>query len=74
MDLALIQIASDLRACLHATATHIYLDKDDPVTTWCPPPFHHLYKDEQGRKALNASVMHLMQKHCNCDTMLAQNE
>jgi len=62
---------SDVRTCLHASAIHIDFDDEDPVTIWCPPMFHHLYKDENGRKAFNATVMQLMQKHCDCDPILA---
>jgi hypothetical protein len=57
------------RTCLHASAIHIDLD-DGPITIWSPPPFHHWWKDKESKEVFDAILMHLMQKHCDCDPIL----
>ena len=59
----------ELRTCLHASAIHLDLD-DGAITMWCPPPFHHLWKDTKGNEGFNATVTQLMQKHCDCHPVL----
>jgi len=59
------------RTCLHACAIHIDLDNEEPVTICSPLPFHHLYRSKEATEAFNASLSQLMQKHCDCDPILA---
>lgn len=60
-----------VRTCLHASAIHVNIENHEPVTMWSPPPFHHLYKDSQERDGFTEIVTELMQKHCDCDNILA---
>lgn len=58
------------RTCLHATAIHIDLLDDATITIWSPPPFNHLYQEAEAIEGFHASVVQLMQKHCDCDPIL----
>jgi 23S rRNA-/tRNA-specific pseudouridylate synthase len=57
------------RTCLHSSAIHVDLD-DGPITIWSPPPFHHLWNSKESKEAFDAILVHLMQKHCDCDLIL----
>lgn len=59
------------RTYLHASAIHVDLD-DGPITIWSPPPFHHLWNGKEGKEAFDAILVHLMQKHCDCDPVLVE--
>jgi 23S rRNA-/tRNA-specific pseudouridylate synthase len=64
---------SERRTCLHASAIHVDLreHEHETVSIWSPPSFaSHLYQAEEDRSGLNNVVIQLMQKNCNCESIL----